>query len=45
MENIEGISAYTDLALVQPGNNAIIQTEPTAPTVAIYNFVEVTTDL
>lgn len=34
-ENIEGMSNYQDLALVQPGNNAKIQTEPSAPSVAI----------
>jgi hypothetical protein len=45
VENIESISAYTDLALAQPGNNAMIQTEPSAPSVAIYNFVTITTDL
>ncbi len=45
VENLEGISAYTDLALAQPGNDAMIQTEPSAPSVRIFNFVDITTDL
>lgn len=45
VENIEGIGEYTDLALSQPGNDAMIQIEPSAPSVPIYNFVTTTTDL
>ena len=43
--NDEGSSAAQTLGLTQTGNDALIQTEPSAPSVPISNFLDVTTDL
>lgn len=43
--NAEGLGSFQTLGLLQTGNNALIQTEPSAPSIAIQNFLDTTNDL